>query len=65
MTPLSELNDFDNNIKVIDAMSDEQRREWYLRIKESLPMLQKSFSANQMEQLGQAIAAYEQRHGLV
>ena len=61
MTILIELADADNNDR-IDAMTDAQRHEWYIRIKESLSTLQ---CIGPTDKLKNAILAYEKSHGLI
>lgn len=60
MTNLTELSEFNNNA-VIDSLTDEQRYEWYIRIKKSLPTLKKLGPTDELEN---AIVAYEHRHGI-
>ena len=60
MKKITELKD--SNIAAIDSLTDEQRYEWYLRIKMSLPELKKT---NNTEELERAIASYERRHKIV
>jgi hypothetical protein len=61
MKKITELNEFNNN-KVIDSLTDEERYEWYLRIKESLPILKRNMDVTALEI---AIKEYELRHGIV
>lgn len=58
MKKINELKNINNNAK-IDALTDEERYQWYLRIKESLPLWRELGSAEELEQ---AIIEYEQRH---
>lgn len=60
MKKITELKD--PNLAVIDSLTDEQRHEWYLRIKMSLPELKKTRNTAELER---AIASYEQRHKIV
>jgi hypothetical protein len=60
MKKINELKDINNNAK-IDALTDEERYQWYLRIKESLPLWREIGKAEQLEQ---AILDYERRHGI-
>jgi len=50
------------NMAIIAAFTDEERHEWYLRIKESLPKLQKIYHDGAIEK---AILEYERKHGIV
>ena len=57
LTELSELN----NDSVIDALTDEQRHEWYIRIRDSLPKLRQIMNTELIEA---ALADYEKRAGI-
>lgn len=58
------LNEYKNlNKSAIEALSDDERYQWYLRIKQSLPQLKK-LGGNNIVNLEQAIIDYEQRHGI-
>lgn len=60
MNNLNELSGIDNKA-VIDSLTDDQRYNWYLRLKQSLPTLKKLGPTDDLEN---AILAYEQRHGI-
>lgn len=60
MEKLTELAKFSNDA-TIDALTDQQRYEWYLRIKQSLPRLRKIGLSGRIEQ---AIFEYEQKHNI-
>lgn len=60
MKKITELKEFNNN-KDIDALTDEQRYEWYLSIKKSLPALRKLGPVDDLER---ALQAYEEKHDL-
>ncbi len=50
-----------NNNDKIDSLSDKERYAWYLRIKESLPLLKKTRDTTELEK---AINDYEIRHDI-
>lgn len=62
MKKITELKNVTDNLTSIKSLSDEEQYQWYLRIKESLPKLQGSFSTVELESL---ITEYERRHGIV
>lgn len=51
-----------NNDEIINRLTDEERYQWYLRIKESLPLLQKTRDVTDLQT---AVKDYERRHGIV
>jgi hypothetical protein len=61
MKKINELKDINNNAK-IDALTDEERYQWYLRIKESVPLLKKTRDTADIEA---AIRDYENKNGIV
>ena len=60
MNNLNELSGIDNK-SVIDSLTDDQRYNWYLRLKQSLPTLKKLGPTDDLEN---AILTYEHRHGI-
>jgi ribosomal protein L29 len=60
MKKITEYKDISNNEK-IDSLTDDERYDWYLRIKETLPNLKKTRDTTQLEN---AIKEYEIRHNI-
>jgi hypothetical protein len=58
---INELIEINNNLK-IESLTDEERQEWYFRIKSSLPDLKK---LGPIDELEQAILEYEQKNSLL
>ena len=56
MKKITELKNLDN-ISKINSMTTEEKYQWYLRIKESLPLLKKTRDTSELEK---AIKDYEQ-----
>lgn len=61
MKNLNELKNLDN-ISKIDSMTAEEKYQWYLRIKESLPLLKKTRDTSELEK---AIKDYEHRNEIL
>jgi hypothetical protein len=59
---MTKLNEYNEQPKWIDTLTDEERYAKYLEIKQTLHIFQKLGDATALEQ---AIADYEKRHGLV
>jgi hypothetical protein len=57
---ITELKELNNN-SVIDELTDQQRHEWYIQIKDSLPKLRLIMDTQRIES---AIADYEKRIGV-
>ncbi len=60
MNNLFELRDY-NNFSKIDALSAQEKHEWYLVIKKSLRKLSEIYSETEIRELQLAILKYEQR----
>lgn len=58
----SQLTELHSYPKWIDTLTTEQRHEWYLRIKESLPIWRE---LGDSEELEKAVIEYEHRHGIL
>jgi hypothetical protein len=63
MKQINELRD-PNNFSKIDSMSSEEVREWYHTIKNSLDILSRHFSENEINSIKFALSEYERKHGL-
>jgi hypothetical protein len=61
MKKITELKNLDN-ISKINSMTAEEKYQWYLRIKESLPLLKKTRDTSELEK---AIKDYEHRNGIL
>ena len=61
MKKITELKNLDN-VSKINSMTAEEKYQWYLRIKESLPLLKKTRDTSELEK---AIKDYEHRNGIL
>lgn len=55
---MTQINEYKDYPKWIDTLSTEEQYQWYLKIKESLPVLKKSGDTTRIEK---AIAEYERQ----
>lgn len=55
------LNEYESSPKWIKTLTKEQQYQWYLKIKETLPRLQKLGPTDDLEN---AIIEYEKKNGI-